>query len=51
MVLTPGVIGGLLPLIKSAPDKREALIDPEQDVLADIIRTANAIGAITCTKP
>jgi sugar/nucleoside kinase (ribokinase family) len=46
-----GVIGGLLPLIKSAQDKREALIELDQDVLADIIRTANAIGAITCTKP
>ncbi|MBS1992241.1 MAG: carbohydrate kinase [Cyanobacteria bacterium SZAS LIN-2] len=45
-----GVLGGLLPLIKSAPDKREALIAMDQDVLAEIIRRANAIGAITCTK-
>jgi len=45
-----GVIGGLLPLIKTSPDKREALIGMDQDALAEIIRTANAIGAITCTK-
>lgn len=45
-----GVIGGLLPLIKPSPDKREALIELDQDTLADIISTANAIGAITCTK-
>jgi len=45
-----GVIGGLLPLIRSAPDKREALIGLEQETLAEIIRRANAIGAITCTK-
>ncbi len=46
-----GVLGGLLPLIKGSADKREALLELEQNTLADIIRTANAIGAITCTKP
>ena len=46
-----GVISGLLPLIKSTPDKREALINLEQEKLCEIIRRANAIGAITCTKP
>jgi fructokinase len=46
-----GVISGLLPLIKNTADKREALISLDQQTLCEIIRTANAIGAITCTKP
>jgi sugar/nucleoside kinase (ribokinase family) len=46
-----GVIGGLLPLLKTQPDRRRALesLDPSQ--LAEIIRRANAIGALACTRP
>lgn len=46
-----GVIAGLLPYIKEATDRREALINLDQSKLFDIIHAANAIGAITCTKP
>jgi sugar/nucleoside kinase (ribokinase family) len=46
-----GIIGGLLPLVKNSQDKREALLNIEPQVLVDIVRAANAIGAITCTKP
>jgi fructokinase len=45
-----GVLSGLLPIIKNTPDKREALVNLNKDTLCEIIRTANAIGAITCTK-
>jgi fructokinase len=46
-----GVIAGLLPYIKSAPDRREALLALDHAKLSEIVRSANAIGAITCTKP
>jgi sugar/nucleoside kinase (ribokinase family) len=45
-----GVISGLLPHIKTAPDRREALLALDHTKLAEIVRRANAIGAITCTK-
>jgi sugar/nucleoside kinase (ribokinase family) len=45
-----GVISGLLPYIKTAPDRREALLALDHTKLAEIVRRANAIGAITCTK-
>ena len=46
-----GVIAGLLPHIKDAADRREVLLNMDQGKLFDIIHAANAIGAITCTKP
>jgi len=46
-----GVIGGLLPIIKPAADRRKALESLELNKLVEIIRRANAIGAITCTRP
>jgi fructokinase len=45
-----GVISGLLPYLKKSADKRKALRDLSLNQLADIIRRANAIGAIACTK-
>lgn len=46
-----GVITGLLPFVKGAADRRQALLNMEQNQLFEIIQAANAIGAITCTKP
>lgn len=46
-----GVIAGLMPHIKAAPDRRKVLESLEISVLADIIRRANAIGALACTRP
>lgn len=46
-----GVIAGLMPHIKTAPDRRKVLESMEISVLADIIRRANAIGALACTRP
>jgi sugar/nucleoside kinase (ribokinase family) len=46
-----GVIAGLLPFVKNAGDRRKALEQLELSKLVEIIRRANAIGAITCTRP
>ncbi len=46
-----GVIAGLMPHIKNAPDRRKVLESLEISVLADIIKRANAIGALACTRP
>lgn len=45
-----GVIAGLLPHVKSASDRRKALEQLEIAKLVEIVRRANAIGAITCTR-
>jgi fructokinase len=45
-----GVIAGLMPHIKTAPDRRKVLESLEINDLADIIRRANAIGALACTR-
>lgn len=45
-----GVISGLLPHVKSATNRREALINLQLDVLSAILKRANAVGAIACTK-
>lgn len=45
-----GILAGLLPHVKPAPSRREALEGLELSKLADIVRRANAIGAITCTR-
>lgn len=45
-----GVISGLLPHIKGAKDRRKALETLEPAKLHEIIRRANAIGALTCTR-
>lgn len=46
-----GILTGLLPLIKSKPDRRKALQELSLEVIADIARRANAVGAIACTRP
>jgi len=45
-----GVISGLLAVLKEEQNRREALRHLSVDVIAQIVRRANAIGAITCTK-
>lgn len=45
-----GVIAGILPHIKEAGDRRQALEQLEFGKLVEIVRRANAIGAITCTR-
>ncbi len=45
-----GVIAGLLPHIKNAADRRKVLENLEISELAEIIRRANAIGALACTR-
>jgi sugar/nucleoside kinase (ribokinase family) len=46
-----GVISGLLPFLRPAKNRRQALEQLELSKLADIIRRANAVGAIACTRP
>ncbi|MBS2002753.1 MAG: carbohydrate kinase [Candidatus Obscuribacterales bacterium] len=46
-----GVIAGLMPHIKNAPDRRKVLENMEINELSEIIRRANAIGALACTRP
>lgn len=45
-----GVIAGLLPRIKDATDRRAALGQLSIEEIAEIIRRANAVGALTCTR-
>jgi len=45
-----GVLGGLLPFIKNAGDRRKAVEALELAQLSEIVRRANAIGALTCTR-
>lgn len=45
-----GVIAGLMPHIKTAPDRRKVLQSLEINDLAEIVRRANAIGALACTR-
>lgn len=45
-----GVIAGLLPRIQDAPDRRAALRQLNVEEIAQIIRRANAVGALTCTR-
>jgi sugar/nucleoside kinase (ribokinase family) len=46
-----GVITGLLETAKTAPDRVKALNDLTCAEIEKIIRSANAIGALTCTRP
>jgi fructokinase len=46
-----GVIAGILPHIKNATNRREALQQLSVDTLAEIFKRANAVGAIACTRP
>jgi fructokinase len=46
-----GIIAGLLPHVKQATNRRQALEEMDLSKLAEIVRRANAIGAITCTRP
>lgn len=45
-----GVITGLLPHITNVEDRRAALSQLTVDQIAEIIRRANAVGALTCTR-
>ncbi|HEY9774622.1 MAG TPA: carbohydrate kinase [Planktothrix sp.] len=45
-----GMIAGLIPFIKGESNRRRALLDMDMARLAEIVRRANAIGAITCTR-
>jgi fructokinase len=48
-----GVLAGLLPVVNAGnqPNRRTALDAMTLDQVSNIIRRANAIGAITCTSP
>ena len=45
-----GVLAGLLPHVKNAGNRREALLALSLDQLTDIFRRANAVGALACTR-
>ena len=46
-----GVITGLLETVKTAPNRVDALNELTGSEVEKIIRRANAIGALTCTRP
>lgn len=46
-----GVIAGLLAHVKQAGNRRKAVEELELTKLGEIVRRANAIGALTCTRP
>jgi len=46
-----GVLSGLLATLKNERNRRESLKSLPVDAIAQIVRRANAIGAMTCTKP
>ena len=46
-----GVITGILETAKSAPDRVKALNDLSNADIEKIIHRANAVGALTCTRP
>ncbi len=48
---TAGVIAGLLANLEGAADRRVKLQSMTTEELAAIIRRANAVGALTCTRP
>ncbi|HEY9869685.1 MAG TPA: carbohydrate kinase [Candidatus Obscuribacterales bacterium] len=45
-----GVIAGLLPYVKDADDRQLALARLTADQISGIVRRANAVGALTCTR-
>lgn len=45
-----GVLAGILPHIKNATNRRQALLELELDTLEQIFSRANAVGAIACTR-
>lgn len=45
-----GVLTGILPHVKSATNRREALERLTLDKLTEIFRRANAVGALACTR-
>jgi sugar/nucleoside kinase (ribokinase family) len=45
-----GMIAGILPHIREASNRRQELENLDQSTLGAIVRKANAIGAITCTR-
>lgn len=45
-----GVLAGILPHIKNTEDRRAALTQLKLEELTTIVRRANAVGAITCTR-
>jgi fructokinase len=46
-----GVITGILETAKSAPDRVQAVNDLTSADIEKIIHRANAVGALTCTRP
>lgn len=46
-----GVLGGLVTELASTTDKRAALNRMTLEQISEIVRKANAIGALTCTRP
>ncbi len=45
-----GIISGLLPYIKTATNRRQAVKDLDMDTLGAIFKRANAVGALACTR-
>lgn len=45
-----GILAGLVKELAQSQNRREALRNIGQDTLSDIVRHANAVGALTCTK-
>jgi sugar/nucleoside kinase (ribokinase family) len=45
-----GILAGLLPHIKSATNRKQALKELTMDQLGEIFNRANAVGAIACTR-
>jgi fructokinase len=46
-----GILSGLLNELKGMTDKRSTLKNLSQEKISEIVRQANAIGALACTKP
>lgn len=46
-----GILTGLLAELKGTTDKRNALKNLSIEKISEIVRRANAIGALACTKP
>ena len=45
-----GVLAGLLPSIKPEKNRRQALAKMDLSQLSEIVKRANAVGALTCTR-
>lgn len=45
-----GIIAGLLPLVKTAASRKNALCELPLETIVNIVTRANAIGALACTR-